>query len=365
MDIAKLDKNFLKDNESLADKEIYSVLDKPFNLYGIKYDEPNQCFVRLPYELAKSISKPLEVLNSCTSGGRVRFTTDSKKIVLAVKYRYIAKSPSMPMTSCSGFTLTEEYENGKSIWVKTFTPPLTDNETGYTDAVNFSHPAFAPRNGKYGMRHFTLHFPLYNDYIEAVYIGLEKGSKLEEGLPYRNIKPILYYGSSVTQGGCASRADNLYQGFISKWTNTDYVNYGYSGNGKAEPEIADYLAGIDCSVFVYDYDHNGCTAEYLEQTHYPLYKKFRETHPTTPIVFISASDYFKDKENRSSRRLVIEKNFKRAKAEGDTNVFYISGKKIMGDAGDDAFVDGTHPTDLGFYKMAKAIYRIIKPFITK
>ena len=244
-------------------------------------------------------------------------------------------------------------------------PPVKDNETGYTDDVDFEKSEYTPRKGKYGMRNFTLHFPLYNDYIEGVFIGVEKGSKVEKGLPYRNVKPVLYYGSSITQGGCANRADNLYQGFISKWSNTDFVNYGFSGNGKAEPEIAEFLSKVDCSVFVYDYDHNSCSADYLEKTHYPLYKKFRETHPTTPIVFMSASDYFKNIANRSARRKVIEANFKRAKEEGDKNVYYISGKKIMGDAGDDAFVDGTHPTDLGFYKMAKSIYKIIKPFILK
>ena len=92
MDISKLDVNFLKSTESLEDKEVYSVLNEPFELYGVSYDNENKCFVRAPYELAKSISKPLEVLNTCTTGGRVRFTTNSKKIVIAVKYRYTPQS---------------------------------------------------------------------------------------------------------------------------------------------------------------------------------------------------------------------------------------------------------------------------------
>ena len=365
MDISKLDTNFLKSTESLDGKEVYSVLNEPFELYGISYDNENKCFVRAPYNLAKSISNPLEVLNTCTTGGRVRFSTDSKKIVIAVKYRYLVKVPHMASSGFAGFTLMEDYANGKTVWVKTFMPPVKDNETGYTDAVDFEKSEFTPRKGKYGMRNFTLHFPLYNDYIEGVFIGVEKGSKVEKGLPYRSVKPVLYYGSSITQGGCANRADNLYQGFISKWSNTDYINLGYSGNGKAEPEMVKYLASIDCSVFVCDYDHNAGTPEYLEKTHYPLYKAFRETHPDTPIVFLSSPDWFKFPKNRTARRRVIEANYKRAKAEGDNNVYYISGKNIMGDALEHGFVDGTHPNDLGFYKMAKAIYKVIKPFITK
>ena len=92
MDISKLDTNFLKDHENLDGKDIYSVLEAPISLHGITFDKPNNCFVRLPYELAKSISHPLEVLNTCTSGGRARFSTDSKKIVIAVKYRYTPQS---------------------------------------------------------------------------------------------------------------------------------------------------------------------------------------------------------------------------------------------------------------------------------
>ena len=234
MDISKLDVNFLKSTESLEGKEVYSVLNEPFELYGIKYDYDNKCFVRAPYDLVKSISKPLEVLNTCTTGGRVRFSTDSKKIVIAVKYRYLVKVPHMASSGFAGFTLMEDYKNGKSVWVKTFMPPVKDNEEGYPDAIDFEKSECTPRKGKYGMRNFTLHFPLYNDYIIDVFIGVEKGSRVEKGLPYRNVKPVLYYGSSITQGGCANRADNLYQGFISKWSNTDYINLGYSGNGKAE-----------------------------------------------------------------------------------------------------------------------------------
>ena len=87
-------------------------------------------------------------------------------------------------------------------------------------------------------------------------IGLKEGAAVQGGRAYRKGGPVLYYGSSITQGGCASRPDNCYPAYISQWTNTDYINLGFSGNGKAEPAMVEYLASLPCRAFVCDYDHN-------------------------------------------------------------------------------------------------------------
>jgi len=116
---------------------------------------------------------------------------------------------------------------------------------------------------------------------------LDKNARVNGGKKYRDELPILYYGSSITQGGCASRPDHAYQALIAKWNNIDYINLGFSGNAKGEDIMVDYLASMDCGLFVCDYDHNAPTAEYLKNTHYCLYKRYREKQPSwLPLVLV-------------------------------------------------------------------------------
>ena len=112
------------------------------------------------------------------------------------------------------------------------------------------------------MRSFVINFPLYTDVCE-LYLGLEESAKVEAAPDYEIKVPVVYYGSSITQGGCASRPGTSYQAIISRRLNCDYVNLGFSGNAKGEPAIAEYIAGLEMSVFVYDYDHNAPNPEHL------------------------------------------------------------------------------------------------------
>ncbi|MBO5851227.1 MAG: hypothetical protein J6R29_02715, partial [Clostridia bacterium] len=269
LDVSQIDENFKSEIVDISNKDVYSVLNPKFDLYGISYDVDNQTFVRAPYNVAKSIAYGVEVLNTNTAGGRLRFKTDSTSISIIVKYRALTKMPHMPLTGSCGFALIENLRGGKSKYYKTFNPSfVNDIQTSYEDTYKFLDKP----DGK--LRNFTLYFPCYQDYITNVYIAFDKGSKVGKGKKYKKIKPILYYGSSVTQGGCASRADNAYQGLIEKATNVDFLNLGYSGNGKARKEMVDYMKTVDCSVFVCDYDHNAPNVEYLQNTHYYLYSEF-------------------------------------------------------------------------------------------
>ena len=206
------------------------------------------------------------------------------------------------------------------------------------------------------MRKYTLYFPLYHR-VDSLSVLLDASAKIEKCNPYRDVAPILYYGSSITQGGCASRPDTCYQGVICKRNRIDYINLGFSGNAKGEKEMVAYLGGLNCSLFVCDYDHNAPTAAYLKDTHYPLYKQFRLAQPNTPILFISKPDIARDVEGE--RRLkIIRSTYLKAKKEGDNNVYFLSGKSFYGKRRPENFsVDGCHPTDYGFAIMADKIYK--------
>jgi lysophospholipase L1-like esterase len=225
--------------------------------------------------------------------------------------------------------------------------------TGYSSAIM--------TDGK--MAQYTINFPLY-DGVKELYIALKKDSVLEPPVSYRYEKPIVYYGSSITQGGCASRPGNSYQAIITRRLNIDHINLGFSGSGRAEKEMVQYLAGLDMCAFVCDYDYNCLSAEHLWQTHLPLYKAVRAAKPDLPIILISAPTVLKEPENFSERRAVVCATYDAAIADGDKNVHYIDGAELFaGECWDSCTVDGVHPNDFGFYRMAMRIENTLKPIL--
>ena len=346
-DISKIDKNFDLHYESYANCMTYYPIPHPaFALYGIQFEEAIG-FMRVPMAIAETVSDGVAILTKQPAGGRLRFSTNSKKFELKVTYEALYPMRHMPLVGQGGFILLEETEKSRRL-VKILPPTFADKE-GYSASAELKGDK---------MYNYILYFPLYNP-IGSVTIGLESTAKVEKGKKYRPIKPILYYGSSITQGGCASRPDNCYQAIIEKWNNIDFINMGFSGNGKAEDKMVDYLTSIDCSVFVCDYDYNAPDAEYLKQTHYRLYERYRKVRPDTSILFLSRPDVWGEIEE-TKREKIIRATYQRAKKAGDNNVYFIAGKSFFGDLlRDNCTVDGCHPNDLGFSKMADKIYKAL------
>lgn len=331
-----------------------------FDLYGVFYDEKAGRFLRMPYDVAKAVSPSVEGLNFCTAGGRVRFSTDADRMSVTVKYGVFAVVNHMPATGSSGFVLLEETltETGELVekFVATFIPGHYANVTESQDATGYSVEKLLP-GGK--MRNYILWMPNYNDVVSLT-IGLPENASAGHGIAYKKGLPIVYYGSSITQGGCPSRPDNAYQAYISKWSNTDFINLGFSGSALGETAIAEYIAGLDVKAFVMDYDYNAPSAEHLAVTHERLFRTFREKHPLTPVIFVSNPD--PDTDASSPERLkVIRRTYRNAKRRGDKNVLLLDGRALFGKRDrENCTVDGTHPNDIGFYRMAEAIYKKLK-----
>ena len=203
-------------------------------------------------------------------------------------------------------------------------------------------------------REFILYFPLYNDVV-SLSVFLDKDAKIYEPQKYRDVKPILYYGASIDQGGCATRPDSSYPAMISKWNDIDFINLCFSGNCKGEPLMAEYAAGIDCSLFFMAYDGNAPTAEFLRKTHYKFYEIYRQRRKDVPIVFLSVPH--DSRPDWKERQEVITETCRKARENGDENVYFIDGHVLFGDKDREiCTVDGVHPNDLGFYRMAEKIY---------
>ena len=351
MGIEKIDSNFAATQIAAdGEKALYTLPCAPFDLYGVYFDEKNQRFVRMDLDVAESVSAKVCHLAKHTSGGRVRFSTDSTFFGVTVTYDNFNRMSHMPLLGSAGMILLEELDDGGLRFVHGVKPSYR-NEDGYTSSAKLS-------GGK--MRNYILYFPLYN-FVNSLQIELDASAKVAGGKKYREELPILYYGSSITQGGCASRPDTCYQAHISRWNNIDYINLGFSGNGRGEPAMAEYLGKIPCSLFVMDYDHNAPNVEHLKKTHFAFYETFRKLQPDTPILMISMPDYDRIPEQAKEREAIIRKNYRKARAMGDKNVHFIAGKTLFGK--EDRVictVDNVHPNDFGFYRMAKKIYSKMK-----
>lgn len=344
MQISDIDKNFeVKTVEKTEDCDYYDAKRPPFNFGGGLYEEENEKFVRVPTDLAKKISRGITILGNITSGMHVRFSTDSDFIELKVTYEHYFRVNTMSFVSSSGFCLMEQTADGDKFTQIFY--PAEDDLKGFTQRKSL----------RGGMRNYILYFPLYND-LKSVEIGVRSGSKVGAGKPYKDIKPVLWYGSSITQGCCVSRPDNAYSAIISKKNNIDFINLGFSGNAKAEPLMIEYLTTFDPSLFICEYDYNSDTEE-LEKNHIELYKRYRAKRPEVPILFVTRPDTDGNEENTARRREIILNTYNYAKSDGDKKVYYLDGSIFFGEKDRDiCTIDGCHPNDLGSYRIAEKIY---------
>jgi len=356
MEMDKIDKNYKDKSIKVTGKtKTYTLPCEPLDLYNCFYDEKDGHFLRMPADLANSISWGLNVLKMMPSGGRVRFSTNSKTIGVNLKFEKMVHPFNSTPVMVAGLILIEENSKGGK-FVRTFAPKKEEEECGYSQSYPLG-------NGR-TVKQYTLYLPNYVK-LEKLELTFDKNAIVDHGIKYReDVKPILYYGGSLTEGFCATRSDNSLPGFIGKWTNIDYINLGFTGNSKGEPQMADYLATIDCSFFIFNLDYNVDTIEDLKERHLPLYLKFRKTHPTTPIIFFSFPAEWPStnkKDNIKLRREVTKATYEYAINNGDKNIYYYNGNDLL--KGFDRCsmqVDGDHPNDLGFYIMAKRMFKQIK-----
>ncbi len=340
--IEELDKNFAVAATVDAPLVFTSCTQPPFAVCGLLQDEGG--FTRLPRQVAEAVSPTVAVLCRNTAGGRLRFCTDSPRIAIRAAMTGIGRMPHFPLTGSAGFDL---YADGA--YCGTFVPPLEMTD-GYESMLTLPDAR---------MREILIHFPLYSN-VTALDVGLCPGAALQAAPAYRDVLPVVYYGSSITQGGCASRPGNCYQNILSRRLNCDHRNLGFSGAALAEEAMADYIAGLPMAAFVYDYDHNAPDAAYLRRTHRRLFLTVRARHPQLPILLVSRPQP-RPTADDDLRRSVILDTYQQALADGDKHIYFVDGSTLLRPfGGDGGTVDNCHPNDLGFWGMAVGIGAVLE-----
>lgn len=296
---------------------------------------------RLPKRLRESVRLPVWNLAMSPSGGRIRMRSDCTSLFIRLEYPDLSRMHNMHTYGQSGVDL---YIDG--VYVRTAIP---------TDSVFVEFSYFDGIGSR--IRDLTLYLPLYKG-VRVIALGVNPEAQFQSPPPYIPAKPVVYYGTSITQGGCASRSGMSYPSIIGRKLNIDFVNLGFSGNGRGDPEVARAMTEIDAACYVLDFGLNNRTADSLAMVFGPFLEILRKAKPETPIIAISPPHYtngfpfYTDNPNNRRMRDVIHAEVARRSKAGDTRLVFVDGFDLLGPDLADGVVDGGHPNDLGFQAMA-------------
>ncbi len=322
-------------------------------LEGQGWQQTKAPFDRLPAKAEGVVRPPVWSLSRHSAGICARFATDATTIL--AKWTLTSANlamPHMPATGVSGLDLYVKTPNGRWRWVANGRPSKQTNQVRLLTGI----PA--------GTHEYCLYLPLYNG-VSAVEIGLPQDAPLSP-LPrgQGNDRPIVFYGTSITHGGCASRPGMVHTSILGRRLGRPVINLGFSGNGTMDLEIGQLLGELDAAVYVIDCLPNMVAAQVRERVQ-PLVTRIREARPDVPIILAedrtySNSFFVASKQKRHDEsRAALRESFEELTQAGVKKLFYLEGAGQLGDDGE-ATVDSSHPTDLGFMRMADAFEPVVR-----
>jgi hypothetical protein len=315
-------------------------------------------FDRLPASAEKGTSVIVDRLgvasawemSRCSAGMMVRFRTDTARI--HVRYRLLKSElalPHMPATGVSGVDLYARDDSGVWRYMNGIKPTAQDVETEIVSG-------FAS-----GIRECALYLPLYNG-VEALEIGVPCGVEFTGLVPRTN--PIVFYGTSVTQGGVASRPGICHSALLGRRLDCPVLNLGFSGTGRMNQVIVNYLVQVAAALFVIECSANMTPAKIRERC-IPLVKQLRAARPNTSIVLVedcgrpNAWISPKDDGFVSANHVALRECFESLQKESVSALFYVPGDELYGVDGEGT-TDNVHANDLGFMRMAGIMEPILR-----
>lgn len=332
----------------------YDAHSAPFTLHGLCAGEG---YARLPEGVRSRLSGALRRLAVQTAGGRVRFTTDAKQIRIEILLDDTNIKTHMTPFNKAGAELYAGAERVLNLRPRAVGVVPYERLDGYAldPVIDYT----IERPGKNEL--YTLYLPTFTG-VQSVYISLPGDAAVAEAPAMGD--PVVFYGSSITQGACACRPSTTYPARVAAALHCDFVNLGFAGNALGDLPIAEYIAGLPMRAFVLDYDHNAPDAAYLQKTHKPFFEAVRRAQPETRILLITRPDTGRDTARLDECYKVIERTYLDARAAGDTRVALLSGRTFYPESGRDlCLTDFVHPNDEGFAHIAQKVEQALKALL--
>lgn len=303
---------------------------------------------RLPSSAEGKVREAVWNLSRHAAGITIRFASDAPGIKVRYQVSGNVQMPHMPATGVSGVDLyMKSNETNGQLWCK--------GGYSFKDTIVYTFDELnSIWNAKNSQKEYELYLPLYN-HVEWMEIGIPEGYEINAVQPV-NTKPVVVYGTSIAQGACASRPGMAWTSILQRKIERPVINLAFSGNGRLEPELIDYISEIEASAYILD-----CLPNLTSEKLYPedeLKKRIRrsvntlkEKRPNTPILLVQHAGY-SDAVTRKSRydtveriNAVLKEMYHTFLSEGMKDVFFLSKDEI--NMCMDCTVDGTHQNDLG------------------
>ncbi len=320
---------------------------------GKGWTDTEATYDRLPARAKQTVRSPVWGLSKHSAGMAVRFVTDSDKV--AARWTVTKKSLAMAHMPATGVSGLDLYVKDGEVWrwIGNGRPGSTTNQKTLASGI----PG--------GAYEYLLYLPLYNG-TKQLEIGITKGKTLAKAppRPVRRGKPIVYYGTSIAQGGCAARPGMVHTSILGRMLDWHVINLGFSGNGQMEMALEKLIAELDAAMVVLDCLPN-LNAEKVTARTEPFVKALRKARPDVPIVLVEniayQAGYFlpAPRESYQTKNRALKAAYDRLIADGVTGLTYIPGDRLLGTDGE-ATVDGTHCTDLGYMRMAERMEPILR-----
>ena len=348
--VSKLDPAMAVNKAAAENLDWYDVTEWGIEGRILPDQERLRWFDRLPAAAQQSVTSNVWNLSRDSAGMMVRFKTDATAI--HVHYKVMKDKlgmPHMPATGVSGIDLYARDTDGKWKWVQVTKPATQEVKAEIIKGL------------AEGYREYAAYLPLYNG-VEFMKIGVAKGSQFQ-GMEPRT-KPIVFYGTSITHGACASRPGMVHTAILGRRLDRPVVNLGFSGNGRMDKAVGDYLVQVDAAVYVIDCLPNMQPADVTAKC-IPLVKQIRQSKPKTPIVLVEdrrfANDWITPAKHQfhSDNHAALKAAYENLKKEGVSHLHYIVGDKLYGDDSEGS-TDASHANDLGFMRQADIFEPVLR-----
>lgn len=317
------------------------------------WDEDGGNYNRLPARAKGKIRDDVWNLSRESAGLSIRFLTDSKKIQVRYQVRGGYSMPHMPATGVSGVDLYARV-GGKSL--------VCYGSYSFADTIRYNYTIDKDISSD-AKKEYELYLPLYNG-VKWLEIGIEEGKELAF-IPARKDRCVVVYGTSIAQGACASRPGMAWSNIVSRELDIPVVNLGFSGNGRLEKEVIDFICEVNAWAYVIDCMANlqDRPAEEVKTLAIKAVKQIREK-TDAPILLVEHAGYSNAPTNQQMDNSYKTPNkglraaYNELKQQHTENLYYLSNEEIGFHP--DSWVDYVHPSDYGMVQQAKAVERKLK-----